>query len=190
MTFFPSLPEDATVFHVWNAQPEIYAPLARVTQAIMRNDSPLTPGERELIASYVSGLNACQYCSGGHAAAAEAFGIDEGFLGRLLDDVGASGVDEKLVPVLGYVKKLTLTPARMTQADADAVYAAGWDEKALHDAIAVCCMFNFMNRLVDGHGVEANPEVFKERGQRHRDLGYLDQYPDLQEWERNRQTAD
>ena len=73
MTFFPSLPEDATVFHVWNAQPEIYAPLARVTQAIMRNDSPLTPGERELIASYVSGLNACQYCSGGHAAAAEAF---------------------------------------------------------------------------------------------------------------------
>ncbi len=189
MTFFPSLPADATVFHVWNAHPEIYAPLARVTQAIMRGDSPLTPGERELIASYVSGLNACQYCAGGHAAAAEAFGIDEGFLGRVLEDFDASGVDAKLEPVLAYVKKLTLTPSRMTQADADAVYAAGWDETALHDAIAVCCMFNFMNRLVDGHGVAANPEVFAERGKRHMELGYLAQFPDLQEWESKRRAA-
>ena len=190
MTFFPSFPEDATVFHVWNAHPETYAPLARVTQAIMRGDSPFTPGERELIASYVSGLNACQYCAGGHAAAAEAFGINEGFLGRLLEDVDGSGVDERLKPVLAYVKKLTLTSSRMTQADADAVYAAGWEEKALHDAIAVCCMFNFMNRLVDGHGVAADPEVFGERGKRHKELGYLAQYPDLQEWERKRQAAE
>ncbi len=190
MTFFPSLSDDATVFHVWNAHPEIYAPLARVTQAIMRGDSPLTPGERELIASYVSGLNACQYCAGGHAAAAEAFGIDEGFLGRLLEDVNESGLDNRLKPVLAYANKLTLTPSRMTQADADAVFAAGWDEKALHDIIAVCCMFNFMNRLVDGHGIEANSEVFEERGKRHKDLGYLDQFPDLQEWERNRRAAE
>lgn len=190
MTFFPSLPEDATVFHVWNAQPEIYAPMARVTEAIMRGQSPFTPGERELMASYVSGLNACQYCAGGHAAAAEAFGVDEGFLGRLLDDVDASGVDQKLAPVLAYVKKLTLTPSRMTQADADAVYAAGWDEQALHDAIAVCSLFSFMNRLVDGHGVAADASVFGERGRRHKELGYLDQYPDLKEWERKRRAAE
>ena len=184
MAFFPSMPDDASVLQIWNAHPDIYAPMSRVTEAVMRGPSPLSPGERELIAAYVSGLNACQYCAGGHAAAAEAFGIEAGFLARLLDDFETAGVDARLFPLLAYANKLTLTPARMTQADADAVFAAGWDEKALHDAIAVCCLFNFMNRLVEGHGVVANAEVFAERGRRHMELGYMAQYPDLREWEK------
>ena len=34
----------------------------------------------------------------------------------------------------------------MTQADADAVFAAGWDEHALHDAIAITARAAFMQR--------------------------------------------
>jgi putative tryptophan/tyrosine transport system substrate-binding protein len=41
----------------------------------MRGPSPLTPGERELIAAYVSGIDDCQYCYGVHAEPAKAFGI-------------------------------------------------------------------------------------------------------------------
>ena len=52
----------------------------------------------------------------------------------------------------------------MVQADADAVFAAGWDERALHDAVCVACLFNFMNRLVEGHGVKGNPGLYRERG--------------------------
>ena len=74
------------------------------------------------------------------------------------------------------MKKLTQAPTRMIQADADAVFAAGWDEAALHSAIAVCCVFNFMNRLVDGHGIEADRASFSERGRRHVEMGYLAQY--------------
>jgi len=66
-----------------------------------------------------------------------------------------------------FVKKLTLTPTRMTQADAERWFAAGWDEAALHSAIAVCCLFNFMNRLVDAHGIEADRASFTERGRKH-----------------------
>src|SRR5262249_61623663 len=75
-----------------------------------------------------------------------------------------------------FVKKLTLTSTRMTRADADAVFGAGWDEAALHSAIAVCCLFNFMNRLVDGHGIEAGRAGFAERGRRHVEMGYVAQY--------------
>ena len=190
MPFLDSLPDDAAVAHIFNAHPEIYAPFSRVIHAIMRGPSPFSPGERELIAAYVSGLNACQYCAGGHAGAAEAFGMDRGLFQALMADLGAAPVADNLRPVLAYAGKLTQTPSRMTQADADAVFAAGWDEKALHDAIAVCCMFNFMNRLVEGHGVEANPAVFDERGRRHRDLGYLDQFPELRAWEKEIHAAE
>ena len=183
MPYFPSLPDDASIPHIWNAHPAFYAPFSRAMEAAMRGPSAFSPAERELIAAYVSGLNACTYCVGGHVAAAEAFGVETGLFEQLLDNVDSAGVDARLKPVLMFVKKLTLTPARMTQADADAVFAAGWDERALHDAIVVCSMFNFMNRLVDGHGIQTNPDVFGERGRRHKDLGYLDQFPELRDYE-------
>ena len=76
-----------------------------------------------------------------------------------------SEVDDKLKPILRYVKKLTLTPSQMVQADADAVFEAGWDEMGLHHAIAVAARYNLVNRLVQGHGVQANPDTFKKRGE-------------------------
>lgn len=85
-------------------------------------------------------------------------------------------IDSKVRPIFAFVKKLTQTPTRMTQADADAVFAAGWGEAALHSAIAVCCLFNFMNRLVDAHGIEADRASFTERGHKHVEMGYVAQY--------------
>jgi AhpD family alkylhydroperoxidase len=69
--------------------------------------------ERELIAAYVCGLNACRYCHGVHTATAQAFGISEGTLGALLDDLGTAPVAERIKPLLRYVGKLTLTPAKI-----------------------------------------------------------------------------
>ena len=176
MPFFPSMPPDATTRHVFSAHPPIYSHWARVCEAILRGASPLTPGQRELIGAYVSSLNACQYCYGGHRAAAELFGIAPQTIDGLVRDPDSAPVEAKLRPILAYVRKLTLTPARMTQADADAVFAAGWDEAALHSAIAVCCLFSFMNRLVDGHGIAADPTLFADRGRKHVEIGYLGQY--------------
>jgi alkylhydroperoxidase family enzyme len=60
MPFFPSMPEDATTKHIFIAHPEIYSHWARVSEAILRGPSPLTPAQRELIGAYVSSLNACR----------------------------------------------------------------------------------------------------------------------------------
>ena len=67
-------------------------------------------------------------------------------------NLGTAPVEENFKALLRYVEKLTYTPSAMTQEDADAVFAAGWSEKALSDAICVCAHFNMVNRLVEGHG--------------------------------------
>ena len=61
----------------------------------------------------------------------------------------------------------------MGQEDAAQVFAAGWDEQALHDAISVCALFNFMNRLVEGMGIKTSPSYFKIAGERLSSDGYL-----------------
>jgi alkylhydroperoxidase family enzyme len=67
---------------------------------------------------------------------------------------------------------LTLAPSRMTPADAQAVFDAGWDEQALHDAVSVCALFNLMNRLVDGLGLVADDDYAQFSARRLADIGY------------------
>ena len=166
MPFFSTIGDEDKVpdaFKKFNAGFE--RPILELTQKVLRGaDSEFTVGQRELIAAFVSGTNACRYCAGAHGAAAAEFGIEEGLLTALLEDIDTTDVDEKLKPIFRFVKKLTREPATMTQADADAVFAMGWSERALYDAIAVCCLFNFMNRYVDGIGLNTIPEQFSFEG--------------------------
>ena len=182
MPFFESYADDSGPGDVFLQHPEIYKPWAEASQALMNGPSPLTPGEREMIAAYVVGVAECRYAYVAHAAAAYAWGIEEGLIDKLLDDLESAPIAEKFKPLLAFVKKLTLTPSGVSQEDADAVFAAGWDEKALHDAIAVTARMNFMCRVVQGYGfVPLSPEIAKERAERRVKLGYVNLYPALAE---------
>jgi len=172
VAFLPSLDKNPVLLNVFKAYPETAKPLLQYHEALMRGPSPFSEAERELIAAFVSAKNGCRYCTGVHAATAEAMGVETGTVSRLIDDIEASGVDEKMKPVLRYVAKLTDTPDGVTQADADAVFAAGWDERALHDAVATCCLFNFMNRYVEGLDIEADEKYFAMAGDRLSTGGY------------------
>ena len=161
MSFFPSLPDNAVVPDVQSLSPDtsLFQHWLRFSHILMRGPSPFTEGQRELIAAYTSGVNSCDWCHEAHSAAAAAFGIPEDVFETLMDDLDVAPVEDKMKPVLRFVRKLTETPNRMTQSDADAVYAAGWNETALHQAILVCARFNFMNRFIDGHGLEHTEEA-------------------------------
>lgn len=172
MPHLRSLPAHAAVFDVFAAAPNLFGPIAEFSEQAFRGPGPLSPADRELIFAYCSDLNACHYCHGGHAETARLMGAAQDVFEKLRVDIDAAPVDAKLKPLLRYAKKLTETPARMTPADADAVYAAGWSNEALLQAIAVCCLANFMNRLVEGTGIEADPAKFRARGEAAVKLGY------------------
>ena len=62
--------------------------------------------------------------------------------------------------------------AGATEADAEAVLAAGWPEEALFDAVAICALYNLMNRLVNGLGIEADADYFEAAAKRLSTGGY------------------
>ena len=51
-------------------RPETAKPLYELAQVLLREPSPLSPAERELIAVHVSARNGCVFCASSHAAAA------------------------------------------------------------------------------------------------------------------------
>jgi uncharacterized peroxidase-related enzyme len=175
MSFIARIAEEqGSVREILRPYPEIAGPISALTQHVMRDaDIPFTLQERELIGTYVSGVNACTYCCDTHRATAEALGAPSGLIDALLEDIDAAPVADRLKPVLRYVRKLTLTPARMTQADADAIFAAGWDERAFHYAVMICGMFNMYNRLLEGYGIRNTAEFRSHAGQELARIGYM-----------------
>ncbi len=58
-----------------------------------------------------------------------------------------------------YADKLTRTPGAMVEGDVERLRAAGWDDRAIHDACQVVAYFNYVNRLADGLGVAPEGEL-------------------------------
>lgn len=179
MPFFESFPDDANVRTIFDYNPDYFGPWVGMTQTLMRGESPLAVPQRELIAAWASKVGNCPYCHGGHAAAATILGYPEDVFDQLADSIDTAAVEPEMKPILRYVQKIAAEPWKIVQADADAVFAAGWDERALHDAICIACVFAFMNRLTLAHGIEANPDVFQARGAKHVEDGYDSQYQGL-----------
>ena len=174
MSFVESISEsEESVSAVLKRYPKQGIPLTELTEIIMRmGPCQFSSEERELIAAFVSGTNACTFCFNTHKATAEAFGVEEGLLKQLLEDMDSSPVDDKLKPVLRYVKKLTESPSKMIQADADAIFDAGWDEDSFHFTVMICALFNMYNRIMDGYGVKNTAEFRQSRGAMLAETGY------------------
>ena len=175
MAFVKSIPtEEESVAAVMRRYPGQAMPMMQFSEQLLRTgECDFTHEERELIGAYASGVNNCTYCYNTHKATAEAFGIEEGLLDSMVNDLETAAVDEKLKPVLRYVRKLTEMPSKMVQADADAIFDAGWDENCFHYAVMICAMFNMMNRIMDGYGVTNTADFRLERGRMLVETGYL-----------------
>ncbi len=177
MALFPSLPDESHLSDVFQRFPDNAGPLMVYLEGILRAEGVFSIGQRELIAAYVSGLNACTFCYGSHRVYSEVFGIPRGLVDALLRDIDSADIAENMKPVMRYVRKLNDLPSKLVQADADAVFAVGWSEEALFEAVQVCAAFNLMNRIVEGAGVsfdyDQNDDVRRELRNR-RQHSYLD----------------
>ena len=94
-------------------------------------------------------------------------------MAAILEDPARAGIPANEVAMLAFVRKVTLEPAKIVQADADAVLAAGWPEEAVHDAINVSSLFAFYNRWNDAHGTpDMPPQAYAMSGKRLAEGGY------------------
>lgn len=175
MSFLKSLPENAGLTPIFQAFPEFAQPLVQYIEVVMRGESPLSPAERELIAAYVSRLNDCSYCWDVHSQIAVALGIDGGAIAHLFSGSALQHIDQKMRPLLAFARKLALSPGKMTATDANEIFAAGWDDRALFGLASVCGLFNLINRLVSGLGIDASEADKAAEAQRLAEGGYAAQ---------------
>ena len=143
-------------------RPDFYgAPMKAFTHEAMRGPSSWSVGERELMAAYVSKMNACAFCIGAHTATAARAYHDKATVSAVLSDLETAPIGEALRATLRLLGKLTREQT-VTADDMRAVLAAGVSREQIEDALAVCLAFNITDRLADAFGfVVPGPEGFE-----------------------------
>ncbi len=157
------------VVDVFMHDPAGYLPFTQLMAAIMGDDSTLTSSQREQIALHVSALNDCHYCVGSHRAVLASLGEGEQ---TIMDAETGRSSDAKTRAGLEFAAKLTRQPGAVVQSDIDQLRSAGWSDQGAEDIIKVVSLFSFLNRLVDGLGIQGSAEAFVQAGQIIAEHGY------------------
>ncbi|WP_199511247.1 carboxymuconolactone decarboxylase family protein [Nucisporomicrobium flavum] len=145
------------------------APLNDLAQTLLRGPSPLSPGEREAIAAYVSQRNDCAFCAGTHGAVARYLLDREG---RSADDAEA---DPKMRALLAIAEKVRLDGRSVAADDVARAREQGADDRAVHDTVLIAAAFSMFNRYVDGLATVAlpSPEAYEGHAKHLAENGYL-----------------
>ena len=132
-------------------RPETAGPLMELAEALLRGDSTLSRGERELIAAYVSHRNECEYCTRSHGACAAAQlpggaeQVEQVLAGT--DATIRSGKLNALLTIAGLVAR----SGRLVSDEAvAAARAEGATDREIHDTVLIAAAFCMYNRYVDG----------------------------------------
>ncbi|WBB96036.1 MULTISPECIES: carboxymuconolactone decarboxylase family protein [unclassified Solwaraspora] len=157
-------------------RPETAAPLGALADVLLHAPHPtLSPGERELIAAYVSERNECSFCSASHSAfAAEQLDGGMPMVQAVQVDVDGAAITPKLRALLKIAGAVARSGRQVDAALVDAARVAGATDLEVHDTVLIAAAFCMFNRYVDGLGtvLPADPGVYAERAQQVAANGY------------------
>jgi uncharacterized peroxidase-related enzyme len=161
--------------------PHSRKPLNDLANAVLAGDSSLTRGERELIATYTSAGNECNFCMTSHAAAARhLLPGQENVVDEVMRDLDTADVSDKMRALLNIAGKARKDGRLVTSVDIQRAHDAGADDRAIHDTVLITGMFCMFNRYVDGLGTSLPDDLnlFDVVGKRIAEHGYGSQFKD------------
>jgi uncharacterized peroxidase-related enzyme len=169
------------IMHLLAFRPKASDLLNQFTQEVMRGESKLSPGFRELIATVVSAANECGFCRDSHAEAASLLLEKEGrvkkgkghsFVAGVLD--GDADLTDGEWALLEFLVKANHQAQEIEERDLRKMKKLGVSDAEVFDGITVCALFNFYNRWVGANGVDWETEEGSQAsGARIAERGYL-----------------
>ena len=157
-------------------RPETGKHLYDLAHVLLRDPSPLSPAERELIAAHVSAQNNCDFCMNSHAAAARELYADKAsVVDCVIHGTESPMLSDKMKALLKIAGKVQQSGKFVTDEDVTAARKHGASDRDIHDAILIAATFSMFNRYVDGLA-SLTPTDLKEyepMGKRMATVGYV-----------------
>ncbi|HWB28693.1 MAG TPA: peroxidase-related enzyme [Chitinophagaceae bacterium] len=158
--------------------PVTAAPMNNLVQVLLHDEttSTLTPGERELIATYTSHLNTCKYCANTHGAIAQyQLGNNPVLVEQVRTNPDTADISDKMKALLKIAAKVQQDGKKVLPADIEFAKQVGATDKEIHDTVLIAAAFCMYNRYVDGLATWApdDPAVYDAIGRQRAAEGYM-----------------
>ncbi len=158
-------------------RPETAKPLNELADILLHGPGTLSPGERELIATYVSSQNDCFFCQTIHGAvAAYHLGGNEDLVVDVKKSAERAAVSDKLKALLAIAGKVQRGGKNVQPEDIEHARRQGATDWEIHDTVLIAAAFCMYNRYVDGLATWApeDPERYRVEGAKLAREGYID----------------
>lgn len=134
-----------------NKYPVTAKPLLELAKTLLRGESPLSEGQRELIATYVSSRNRCPFCAGSHGAAAKhLLDADLDLIEQVWSNPQDAPVSDKMRALLSIAGKVQRSGQDVEEEDVADARAEGATDREIHDTVLIASAFCMYNRYVEG----------------------------------------
>jgi uncharacterized peroxidase-related enzyme len=166
-------PQVPGILQCFATHPPLLLHMMGLAKSMLFVDGALGRQHKEMISTFVSATNRCEYCTDSHAYS---FRLQRGsptaLDAVLACDSGSPSIKAEERTLLRFVKKITEDSHAITPADIEAMRAAGWTDLQIAEVIHVSALFATFNRIVNAFGLPSQ-ELLKvyERQSEHQEDG-------------------
>ena len=139
---------------------ELRAFLAYHDALLLKEDSGLTKGEREMIIVATSGANQCLYCVVAHGALLRIYEKKPLLADQVAVNYRKADITPRQKAMLDFAMQVALEAAAVGERDFEALRAQGFSEDDIWDIAAIAAFFALSNRMANVTSMRPNDEFY------------------------------
>ena len=127
---------------------------------MLKEDSGLTKGEREMIVTTTSAANHCLYCVVAHGAILRIYEKKPLVADQVAVNHRKADISPRQKAMLDFAMKVCLHSDQIEDSDFSALHAHGFSDEDIWDIAAITAFFGLSNRMASFSGMMPNPEFY------------------------------
>ena len=127
---------------------------------MLREESNLTKGEREMIVTTTSAANNCLYCVVAHGAILRIYEKKPLVADQVAVNYRKADISPRQRAILDFAMKVCQSADELNDADFTALHAHGLNDEDIWDIGAITAFFGLSNRIANMSGMMPNPEFY------------------------------
>lgn len=139
---------------------EFRAFLAYHDALLLKEDSGLSKGEREMIVVATSGANHCLYCVVAHGAILRVYEKKPLVADQVAINHHKADITPQQKAMLDFALKVTQASHEIGEADFDALRAHGFNDEDIWDIAGISAFFGLSNRMANVMSLRPNDEFY------------------------------
>jgi uncharacterized peroxidase-related enzyme len=164
-------PDVPGILKCFCSSPQLLTQVMAISSVLLFSEGALGRRRKEMIASYVSTLNACPYCADSHGFFLCVHGGATAVDSILQGNLDSAPIDTSEKMLLTFVAKINSASDKIDAGDVQALRSVGWTNEQIAEAVHLAAAFAFFNRVANAFGLvsqgllDMRPVTLNEQGQ-------------------------